>query len=77
VLLAFGMLFPNSLVYMFLAIPIKAKYFVVIYGIIELYSGIAANENDNVAHFAHLGGLLTGIIVIFVWKNKYRHRSDE
>ena len=67
-LLAFGMLFPNSqLMMIFLPIPIKAKYFVMIYGGLELYQGISANPSDNVAHFAHLGGMLFGFIMIKIW----------
>ncbi len=71
-LLAFGMLFPNTLLFMmFIPIPIKAKYFVMIYGALELYQGISNNPTDNVAHFAHLGGMLFGFILIKFWnKNK-------
>jgi membrane associated rhomboid family serine protease len=69
-LLAFGMMFPNALLYVYFAFPIKAKYFVIIYGAIELYSGIANNPGDNVAHFAHLGGMLFGIFLILFWKKK-------
>jgi membrane associated rhomboid family serine protease len=73
VLLAFGMLFPNTPLYiMFIPIPIKAKYFVIGYGIIELYLGFANHAGDNVAHFAHLGGMLFGLILILVWKHKDR-----
>ena len=75
VLLAYGMLFPNSLLYLFFAIPVKAKYVVIIYGVIELFSGISSH--DNVAHFAHLGGLLTGIIIILFWKYKDRNRRND
>ena len=67
-LLAFGMLFPNALVYLYFAIPIKAKYFVIGYGILELYAGISNNPADNVAHFAHLGGMIFGYILIKYWK---------
>lgn len=70
ILLAFGMMFPNSLIYVYFAIPVKAKYFVMIYGAIELYSGIANNPGDNVAHFAHLGGMLFGFFLIRYWKRK-------
>jgi len=70
ILLAFGMLFPNTeLMLLFPPIPIKAKYFVIGYGVIELYMGIASNPSDNVAHFAHLGGMLFGFILIKYWKN--------
>ena len=68
VLLAFGMLFPNALLYIYLAIPIKAKYFVILYGILELYAGISNNPADNVAHFAHLGGMIFGFLLIKYWK---------
>ena len=68
ILLAFGMMFPNSTLYIYFAIPIKAKWFVIIYGVIELFSGFTSV--DNVAHFAHLGGMLFGLILILYWKKK-------
>jgi len=68
ILLAFGMLFPNTLLYIYFAIPVKAKYFVIIYGIMELYAGISNNPADNVAHFAHLGGMLFGFILLKYWQ---------
>jgi membrane associated rhomboid family serine protease len=68
-LLAFGMTFPNNIIYIYFAIPMKAKYFVMLYGAIELYSGIS-NSSDNVAHFAHLGGMLFGILLILYWRKK-------
>ncbi|MBI9035328.1 MAG: rhomboid family intramembrane serine protease [Bacteroidales bacterium] len=71
-LLAFGMLFPNSTIYIYFAIPMKAKYFVMLYGAAELFSGIF-NSHSNVAHFAHLGGMIFGFILIKMWKrNNYR-----
>ncbi|MFO7977750.1 MAG: rhomboid family intramembrane serine protease [Bacteroidales bacterium] len=70
ILLAFGMLFPNSLIYLFFAIPIKAKYFVMIYGGLELYFGMANRAGDNVAHFAHLGGMIFGFFLIRYWNKK-------
>ena len=67
-LLAFGMLFPNvELQLMFIPVPIKAKYFVMGYGAIELYMGINNAAGDNIAHFAHLGGMLFGFILIKMW----------
>lgn len=69
ILLAFGMLFPNSMIYLFFAIPIKAKYFVIAYGAMELYFGIS-RPGSNVAHFAHLGGMLFGYLLIRYWKSK-------
>lgn len=76
-LLAYGMIFPNSIIYIYFALPVKAKYFVIIYGLIELFSGIANRPGDNVAHFAHLGGLLTGILIILYWRNKNRRRFNQ
>jgi len=74
ILLAFGMLFPNTeLMLLFPPIPIKAKVFVFIYGAIELYMGLQNNPGDNVAHFAHLGGMLFGYIVLKVWQRKRNH----
>jgi membrane associated rhomboid family serine protease len=70
ILLAFGMMFPNSLIYVYFAIPVKAKYFVMIYGAIELYLGFANNAGDNVAHFAHLGGMIFGFFMIMYWRKK-------
>lgn len=71
ILLAFGVLFPNVPLYiMFIPIPIKAKYFVIGYGLIELFFGFADFAGDNVAHFAHLGGMIFGFILIYYWKRK-------
>ena len=68
ILIAFAMLFPNTELYlMFIPIPIKAKYAVGGYVLVELYSGISNNPNDNVAHFAHLGGALIGFIIVKLW----------
>jgi len=72
ILLAFGMMFPNSILYLYFAIPIKAKWFVLLYGLFELYSGISNNAGDNVAHFAHLGGMVFGFLLITFWKRKGR-----
>jgi len=73
ILLAFGMLFPNIPLYlMFIPIPIKAKYFVIGYGLIELFMGVSNFSGDSVAHFAHLGGMLFGFILIKYWQKKDR-----
>lgn len=70
VLLAFGMLFPNLPLYLlFFPMPIKAKWMVIGYGAIELLLGLAS-ANDGVAHFAHLGGMIFGLIIILYWKHK-------
>ncbi|MDR2533879.1 MAG: rhomboid family intramembrane serine protease [Tannerellaceae bacterium] len=72
ILLAFGMNFPNAPIFiMFIPIPVKAKYVVAGYGLIELFTGIAGFSGDNVAHFAHLGGMLFGFFLILYWKKKY------
>ncbi|MDO5571379.1 MAG: rhomboid family intramembrane serine protease [Bacteroidales bacterium] len=71
ILLAFGMLFPNAQLYMmFIPVPIKAKYFVIGYGILELFLGVGNFSGDNVAHFAHLGGMIFGYILIKIWKKQ-------
>ncbi len=72
-LLAFGMMFPNAEILLYFLFPIKAKYFVIGYGLIELFSGISNRPGDNVAHFAHLGGMVFGFILIKFWQ-KGRHR---
>lgn len=70
ILLAFGMLFPNVPLYlMFIPIPIKAKWFVLGYGLIELFLGVSATS-DGIAHFAHLGGMLFGLLLILYWRKK-------
>jgi len=67
-LLAFGVLFPNTqLMLLFPPIPIRAKYFVIGYGLLELYLGIT-QPGSNIAHFAHLGGMLFGFIMLKFWK---------
>jgi len=68
-LLGFGMLFPNTeLILLFPPIPIKAKYFVIIYGLIELSLAMSNSPGDNVAHVAHLGGMLFGFLLIKQWQ---------
>lgn len=71
ILIAFGMLFPNTeLMLMFIPIPIKAKYAVVLYAVAELFFGVARFSGDNIAHFAHLGGALFGFILVKYWQKK-------
>ena len=71
ILLGFGMLFPNAPIYiMFIPIPIKAKWMVIGYGIVELFGGLANTAGDNVAHFAHLGGMVFGYFLIAYWRKK-------
>lgn len=65
IITAFGMLFPNrELFLLFPPIPIKAKYFVILYGLYELYAGIRPASGDNVAHFAHVGGMVFAFIFL-------------
>ena len=73
-LLAFGMLFPNSLIYIYFLIPVKAKWFVLIYGGIEVLYCIFASS-DGIAHIAHLGGMLFGLLLILLWKKRDRRRD--
>ncbi len=69
VLLGFGMLFPNTeLMLLFPPIPLKAKYFVMIYGAIEFYLAMRQTTGDNVAHYAHLGGMLFGYLLLKYWQ---------
>lgn len=76
ILLAFGMIFPNEPMFIFpLPIPIKAKYFVIGYALIELFSGLSNNPGDNVAHFAHLGGMIFGFLLIIYWRKKNRENG--
>ena len=76
ILLAFGMLFPNLPLYIIpFPFPIKAKYMVIGYGVIEFFAGIANFSFDNVAHFAHLGGMLFGIVLVVYWRKKDRNNG--
>lgn len=75
-LLAFGMLFPNSVIMLLIPpIPMKAKYFVLIFGGMELLLGLRNNLEDNVGHFAHLGGMLFGILLILLWKKQASNKN--
>ena len=69
ILMAFGMLFPNQEIYIFpLPMPIKAKWLIIGYFVIEL--GMGFMSNDGVAHFAHLGGMIFGFLLIMYWRKK-------
>jgi membrane associated rhomboid family serine protease len=70
IMFAFGYLFPNTEVYRFpIPFPIKAKYLVLFYAIGELYSGVHRTPGDNVAHFAHIGGMLVAFIILKFWES--------
>lgn len=73
ILLAFGMLYPNAPLYMFfIPVPIKAKWMVIGMGAVEILIGLseAAGKADGIAHFAHLGGMIFGFLIILYWKKK-------
>lgn len=78
VLLAFGMTFPNERLFIIpIPVPIKAKYLIGAYVLIELFEGFNASGNsvaasDGVAHFAHLGGMLVGLLLILYWRRRAR-----
>ena len=70
VLLAFGFLFPNVPIYLFfIPIPIKAKWLIIGYFVLELFYGLGGLA-DNVAHFAHIGGMIFGFLLLLYWKHK-------
>jgi membrane associated rhomboid family serine protease len=68
-LLAFAMIFPNRIILLFFVIPMRAKWLVALYGILELYQGVYV-MNSGVAHFAHLGGMLGGVLTIRYWRRQ-------
>ena len=69
ILIAFGMLFPNTQLFLlFPPMPIRAKYLVLFYGLYTVYNIFVSNPTDNVAHFAHLSGLLIGAVLVTYWK---------
>jgi membrane associated rhomboid family serine protease len=71
IIMAFGYLFPNSELFIFpFPIPIKAKYLVSFYGLYEMYQGIQQQSGDNVAHFAHIGGMIFAVILLKFWGTK-------
>ena len=77
-LIAFGLLFPNApLFIMFIPIPIKAKYLVVGYALLELFAGVKDFSFDNVAHFAHLGGMLFGLILLLYWRYQGKKKFEQ
>ena len=69
ILMAFGMLFPDQQMFIFpLPMPIKAKWVIIGYFVIEIYLGLTGN--DGIAHFAHLGGMIFGFLLIMYWRKK-------
>ena len=69
ILLAFGMLYPNSTIYLYFAIPVKTKWFVTILALLELYNGFM-RSGGNIAHLAHVGGMIFGFILIKIWSRR-------
>ncbi|MFI3319492.1 MAG: rhomboid family intramembrane serine protease [Rikenellaceae bacterium] len=71
ILLAFGLMHPNARIMLLIPpIPMKAKWFVILYGLLELFLGVRGGAMDNVAHFAHLGGMIWGFLLLTYWKYK-------
>lgn len=78
VLLAFGMMFPDRYIFLYFLVPVKTKYFVAGYAFIEFISGLgnqSMGSGSNIAHFAHLGGMLFGFIYITVKRNEWTLRQ--
>lgn len=73
ILFAFGYLFPNTYLYLYFLVPVKAKYVVAGLAVIALFSGIQNSAGDNVAHFAHLGGMLVAFILLRIWNKQNRN----
>jgi membrane associated rhomboid family serine protease len=69
ILLAFGMMFPDQPIYIYFLFPIKAKWLVIGYGVLELYAGVSGAQS-GVANFAHLGGMVFGFFLIQYWRGK-------
>lgn len=76
ILLAFGMMFPNTNMFVFpLPFPIKAKFFVIGYAVIEVLMGFGSS-GDGIAHFAHLGGMIFGFLLIMYWRKKNKNNGQ-
>lgn len=74
ILLAFGMMYPKAPLYLFfIPVPIQARWMVIGYGALELLQGVSNRAGDNVAHFAHLGGMLVGLAIMLYWRKKFRN----
>ena len=71
-LAAFGYLFPNTYIYIYFFLPLKAKWFVLIYAGLELTMALNNSAGDNVAHFAHLGGAIFGLALVYFWNKTNR-----
>ncbi len=76
ILAAFVYLFPNTYLYLYFFVPVKAKWLGLGYFAYELYSGIMNNAGDNIAHWAHLGGAIVGLILVFTWNRTNKKRYN-
>lgn len=76
ILLAFGMMWPEERIYLYFIMPIKAKWFVIGYAVLELFEGVF-RSSDGIAHFAHLGGMVTGFILIMLWRKKKKNQFTQ
>ncbi|HSZ87475.1 MAG TPA: rhomboid family intramembrane serine protease [Puia sp.] len=77
VMAAFVYLFPNTSLYiMFIPIPIKAKYVIPGFMLLDLFGSIAPRQGDNVAHWAHLGGAIVGLILVIIWNRSKSNRNN-
>jgi membrane associated rhomboid family serine protease len=74
VMVAFAYLFPNSPVYLYMVFPVKVKYLVIGYFLLDLFGGINPTSGDNIAHFAHVGGAIVGLILV-ITMNKNNRRT--
>lgn len=73
IMAAFAYTFPNTELFIFpLPVPVKAKWAVIGYAAIDLFGGVASISGDNIAHFAHLGGAITGFIIVYLWNKTNR-----
>ncbi|MCB0271916.1 MAG: rhomboid family intramembrane serine protease, partial [Bdellovibrionales bacterium] len=73
-LFAFGMLYPNRTIYLYFILPIRAKYFVLLFGLIEL-AALMSSKATGINHWAHLGGLFFGFLWFFIEKNRISPRT--
>lgn len=73
-LAAFGYLFPNTYIYFYFLVPIKAKWVVLGYAALEVYSALQNSAGDDVAHVAHLGGALVGFLIVYFWNRNNRQK---
>ena len=74
VMVAFAYLFPNTELYiMFIPVPVKAKWAMLGLAAIDLFGGVTSITGDNIAHFAHLGGAITGFLIVLYWNKTNRH----